>query len=469
MKHALALAAILAVFVFVARRDVLPGPYYYDEADYMFAASLGARANWTDRPSQSLADFVRVGLAEGRNPAKRAQLSNTARAGSDVNFYRHWHGPLYFYWLSFIARLRLDERATRGLSYVFPILTTLVLYFGSLWIFAETAAAILSAALFLWSYATVFTDEIAPHQLFVLCSMAALILLMKWRATGNARCWYGSVIAAACAFCTLEVAFVLVVVLILCAGRIPSIGKSIWTFLLTVAALWPAALAKLTFVKAYLFMAYLAVFRASAWGRTGLLETWRLRFAQSPVEWLLLSFAGMLYFRSLDSPTRKQLFPVVLYGGLMILALLRVNSETPRYMLPFLAAFQFAAGCTFAFAIRNWKPMPSSVAVTAILLAVLGETLFNVLAHPVLPSPRLADVLTTIRAANLDAKQLLAPRNDVPTIHYYFPRIATRGYLEAAERDAILTQTDCDAVLDTGYPVALWRRSRDSPHYLSRR
>lgn len=469
MKHAVALAAILGVFVFLTRREVFPWPYYYDEADYMFAASLGVRANWTDHPSQSLADFVRVGIREGTEPANRSKLSAASRTGSDVNFYRHWHGPLYFYWLSAIARLKLDERATRALSYVFPMLTALVLYCGSLWIFAEPSAAILCAALFLWSYATVFSNEIAPHQLFVLCSMAALILLMKWRATARVRFWYGSVIAAACAFCTLEVAFVLVAILIFCAGRVPSIAKSVFVFLITVAVVWPAALAKLTFIKAYLFMAYLAVFRDSAWGNVGLSETWRLRFEQSPVEWLLLTIAAVLYFRSLDSAARKQLIPVVLYGCLMLLALLRVNSETPRYTLPFLPAFQFAAGCTFALSIRGWKPMPRFVAVTAILLAVFADSFITLHAHPVRPSPRLADILTAVRAANLDAKQLLAPRNDVPMIHYYFPRIATRGYLGAQERDAILAQTNWDAVLNVGYPVALWRRSRDSPHYLSQR
>jgi len=38
MKHALALGAILAVFMFFTRREVFSWPYYYDEADYMFAA-----------------------------------------------------------------------------------------------------------------------------------------------------------------------------------------------------------------------------------------------------------------------------------------------------------------------------------------------------------------------------------------------------------------------------------------------
>ncbi len=131
-----------------------------------------------------------------------------------MNFYRHWHGPLYFYWLMALAPLHLEERATRAWSYVFPAMTMLLIYAGSLWLLPDGyLAAVLSSTLYLWSYTTTLTNEIAPHQLFVLCYIAALLLLMKWRITGTPRYWYGAVIAAACAFCTLEVAFVLLFVI----------------------------------------------------------------------------------------------------------------------------------------------------------------------------------------------------------------------------------------------------------------
>jgi hypothetical protein len=467
MKHALTFGAILAVFAFLARRQVPPGPFYYDEADYMFAASLGAKANWIDSPSQSLLDFLRVGLRDGRDPSKRTQLSAAARKGSDVNFYRHWHGPLYFCWLSAIARWKPEEHRTRALSYMFPMFTAVVIYFGSLWISASSSAAILSAAFFLWGYATVLTNEIAPHHLYALCFIVSLTLLMKWRATGHPLLWYGSIAAAACAFCTLEVAFVLVFLLAIYTVRARSILKSGLAFLLTIAVIWPAALVKLTFVKAYLFMAYLAVFRPSAWGNTGIIETWRHRFTQSPVEWLLLAVAAVLYFLSATGATRKQVAPVVLFGALALLALLRVNSESPRYMLPFLPAFQYAAGFTFSDAIRNWKAPLRVAAVLALLGALFSGTLSAVRAHPVQPSPRLNEVLAAVRDANLDGKTLLAPQNDVPMIHYYFPRIHSLGYANNLELQTILAQIACDAILDPGYPVTLKRRSQDSAHYVS--
>jgi hypothetical protein len=453
MKHALALGAILAVFVLLARREIFTWPYYYDEADYMFAASLGLSANWLDRPSQPLTEFIRVGLRDGADPSKRAELSVASRDGSDVSFYRHWHGPLYFYWLAALNHCHLGEPATRTVGYVLPLLTALVLYFAALWLEAAPGAPILAAVLYLWSYATVFSNEIAPHQLFVLCSMVSLILLMKWRARGRRRFWYASVVAAACAFSTLEVAFVLVLTLVVCAGRAPGIVKPVGLFLLGVAALWPAALLKLSFVKAYLFMSYLVLFRGSAWGHVGLIETWNLRWMQSPGQWLLLAAAGVVYFCFSDPAARRLLAPAVLFGCLMLFVLLRVNSDTPRYMLPFLAPFQFAAGCALASAMQKWKAVHRRAAVAAIVLLVFSDTFAQIQAHPVLPSPRMAAVLDTLRAANLDGKSLLAPQNDVPMIHYYLPRTNARA-----------TQPDPDAVLSPGYPVDLWRRTPDAPH-----
>jgi hypothetical protein len=245
--------------------------------------------------------------------------------------------------------------------------------------------------------------------------------------------------------------------------------KSVLAFLFVTGAVWPAAAVKLTFVKAYLFMAYLAVFRPSAWGGAGILESWCRRLTQFPVEWLLLALAAVLYFRFAPGVIRNRLAPVVLYGCLMALMLLRVNSETPRYVLPFLPAFQFAAGNTLSDATRNWKATARIGVVLAILLAVFGSALSATRAHTVRPSPRLQEVLATLRAADLDGKTLLAPQDDVPMIHYYFPYIASLGYANGQERQAILSQLDCDAVLDPGYPVTLTRRSLASAHYVSHR
>jgi hypothetical protein len=58
MRHVLVFGSLLALFLLLITRNVSPEPYGYDEADYMYAASLGFAANWTDTPSISIADFL---------------------------------------------------------------------------------------------------------------------------------------------------------------------------------------------------------------------------------------------------------------------------------------------------------------------------------------------------------------------------------------------------------------------------
>src|ERR1700677_756218 len=79
-------AVLLALFLLLITRNVSSEPYVYDEADYMYAASLGFAANWSDTPSIPISDFVRAGLGHGRNgrPDTQMTLSEGIRSGSDV-------------------------------------------------------------------------------------------------------------------------------------------------------------------------------------------------------------------------------------------------------------------------------------------------------------------------------------------------------------------------------------------------
>ena len=71
MKHLLAAAALVALLLFLMTRNVSPDPYPYDEADYMYAASLGYFANWMDTPTLPLPEFLRIGLGRGRQAGRR--------------------------------------------------------------------------------------------------------------------------------------------------------------------------------------------------------------------------------------------------------------------------------------------------------------------------------------------------------------------------------------------------------------
>ncbi len=253
---AVLIAGLLAVFVWFVHERIPAGPYSYDESDYMYAASLGFWSNFTDTPSRSIAEIVRVGLHYGTAEGQRTALSAYARGTDDVNFYRHWHGPLYTYWLTLMSPWKHNEQAMRTFTLVFPVLTFLAIYVGAFWLLGgKTArlAAVLAGSLFLWSYPTIASAELAPHQLFVLCYTASLLGAAKALQTGERRHWYAAVAAAGVTFATLGVAFVLLPVLALVAWlerRRPAVDwklayRSAGLFLAALVMAWPAAIAKL--------------------------------------------------------------------------------------------------------------------------------------------------------------------------------------------------------------------------------
>ena len=458
MKHLLAAAALVALLLFLITRNVSPDPYVYDEADYMYAASLGYFANWTDTPTLSLPDFLRIGLDRGKQTGGRQELSEFIRQSNDVVFYRHWHGPLYHFILIPVSRLGLNERGVRSAMLVIPAVTLLAICFGCLWLVPGTKgsfAALLASVLFLFSFTVFRSTELAPHQLFALCYLCCLIFLAKTVDTGRRSSWNAAVVTAALAFCTLEVAFVAVLTLAV-SGYIERdrlkmdwkfAGRSLMLFVATVLIVWPAAIFKLTFVKSYLFMAYLALFRQSSWGDIGFFGTWCNRLLSSPLEWAVIAFALILYFRRQSRKDNRRAYPFLIYSLLMLAATARVLSDSARYSLPFMPALDLFTAVTLAPYLSGMR-RPVAVGISVLLVAGLCVTaLYQVSNHPPQPGARPSAVLEHIRQANLTDKALLVPQNDVPMIHYYFPATRLRGYYSPQPVPADLEGFAPDAII----------------------
>src|SRR5579871_337834 len=213
MRHVFALLVLLALLLFVMARNVSPDPYIYDEADYMFAASQGLWANYTVTPTLPIADFVRTGVARGRDSGARLALSEQIRASNDILFYRHWHGPLYLYCLIPISRAFANEQSVRMALLGISALTLIAIYAGCIWLMPGprgSLAALLAGLLFASSNSVIRSTELAPHQLFALYFVCCLIFLAKAVDTARRAYWYAAVVFAAVAFCTLEIAFVVI-------------------------------------------------------------------------------------------------------------------------------------------------------------------------------------------------------------------------------------------------------------------
>jgi hypothetical protein len=454
MKHLLAAAALVALLLFLITRNVSTDPYVYDEADYMYAASFGYLANWSDTPALPLPDFLRIGLSRGKQTGGRQELSEFIRQSNDIVFYRHWHGPLYHYFLIPAVHLGLNEHGVRTAMLAIPVLTLLAVYFGCLWLIPGSLgllAAFFASVLFLTSFTVFRSTELAPHQLFALCYLGCLIFLAKTVATGSRTNWYAAVILAALAFCTLEVAFVAVLTIVVCGyierkrlqmdGRI--VCKSLMLFIATVLIVWPAAIFKLTFVKSYLFMAYLALARKGSWGNTGFLGTWDNRILSSPVEWAVVAVALILYFRRPSQKDTRFVYPVLIFAILMLLATGRVLSDSPRYSLTFLPALDLFAAIMLAPLLSSLR-RPAAFGIAGVLVAAAFLEAYN---HPSRSDPHPAAVLQHIRQADLANKTLLVPQSDLPMIHYYFPATRLRGYYSPQPEAADLQSFAPDAIL----------------------
>lgn len=455
MKHFFLVAAVIAGFVWLSRDASTASPYGYDEADYMYAAGRGFLANYIDNPTHSIVEFVRIGLGRGRDANSRGGLSEFIRTSGDINFYRHWHGPLYYYWLVAISPFRQDERMTRILGMLIPMAGIILLYVGTLGLFESTATATLAAVMYGWTHAVDRTTMIAPHQLFAVCCLASLIAAVAVLKTKNLLYWYASLICAGLAFVTLEVAFVLIASLLLFAfqerAALPLTPRFLATsagiFLLSVMATYPASILKLSFVRSYAIMGYLAVFRKSPWGDATLAQTWLTRFRNAPVEWLLLLAALVLFFRDRGDTAHRYSRVLLYFSALMILVTLRVLTTDTRYLLPF--APMLAVFTAWMLGGRVSKlPAKGQIAATVLICGLIfADTSAFTARHPVTTDQSEVRLLAAVRDHHLEQSTLIAPHNEVPTFHYYFPQATVKSYLDEKEMEALTRSEKADALV----------------------
>jgi len=465
MRHLLILAAVVGVMFYLARGTIIPGPYTYDEPDYMYAVSLGGIANAIDSPSMPLSEFLTIGLGRARDAGAKMDLSDRIRDSGDVVFYRHWHGPAYSDWLSLVKHVTSGEPSTREWNYVFPIAAAILMYFGALSLMPGAAgqiAGILASVLYLWSYPVVRSTELGPHQLFATCVAATLLLIARMFDAPQPAMrtyWYAAVVVTAVAFCSLEVAFALILTMLVCAyllrGQLnPDMAFAAWTigwFVATVLVLWPGAILKLSFVKAYLFMAYLALFRNGAWGAGATVgETWRLRLVESPVPWILAA-AGAVYFIKQWREIRL-LIPFAVFTIAMSAAILPVKTAAARYSLPVWPGLILFAAFSTGMALAKWKPAARFAAVAVLCVAMLATSWLSVRSGLPHLNQRCVAMLALIRDQDLSRKVILVPHEDWPMLHYYFSGSHFRQYDDAGTIPEHVRNGGIDGVIDRSDP-----------------
>ena len=453
---------LIAGFLFLTWNSVSHGPYIYDEADYLSAASRGVVANAFETGSTPVIRLIKIAL-DTRGSGGRASLSQWVRNSNDVSFYRHWHGPLGFYYLMLVGVAGQSEFIHRVSMLVFPLLTLVVTWFACWRLLPETmkfGGAALTTALVAWNFVATRSSEIAPHQLYAFAAIVSVVLLTLAIQTGGRRYWYASVTFAALAILTLEIGFVLVFFLLLMAWierkslrtSASMLAKSAALYLGIILVLWPAAILELSIVKAYMSLVYISIYR-KPWGDMTLLGAWQLRIEHSPVQWFLFVPALVLFFAWRRLPVRRIALPFLLFGGLTLLVLARVANDTARYDLPYFQAFNFFTGLVLTAAIWNFKPLVRNLAIAGTAAACLFTTWTAMQStREITPSP-VPQVLEAVRRDGLASASILAPQDLVPVLHYYFPESRVRAYRDAAPTSDDLGAGSYDAIIEPGNRV----------------
>jgi hypothetical protein len=473
LDFALPLALALC-FLYFFRAVPPSGPYYYDEADYMTAGRAGLIANVTENPSMSIVTFLQTGLNRGMQ-AKRASLSDIVRGMKDITFYRHYHGPIYYYWLAAIGPLvHNGEYAMRYSGFVFHILTFLAIYFGVLLIASSRIAALVAGSLFLFGQSNIGTDaQITPHIPYVFFTVLTLILFARYLQTGSRTTWYLAVAAFTGAFASIDYAILLPITFAAClilipARRLPlqTLLRSAGLFLLCLVIIWPLGLIELSAIKGYFYIAYLAMQRKGSYGDDTPLAIWIRRFTDAPVEYsidaLCVALFAVWYLRR---RWRPELLPFLIYAFLMLLTTLKNTSLNPTYVSSILPPLAVISGIALAHILEKLA-VPLRIAACAALLIGIAAG-----GYPTVQRSQAANMtrpeegmMTALREAGLERGSVLVPYEILPTLSFYFPDMHLHPYLKTDDADAVLNKIrDYDVqsmIYSGGLPAAVTRSVR---------
>jgi hypothetical protein len=477
---------LLAVFFILSiqsflNSSLLPiGIFTYDEADYMFAADKGFVANYLDSGSQTIFSFISTGLKAGRDKSGWSQLSRSVRGSNDICFYRHFHGPLYYYWLIAAKRLGFSpEVRLRYASFLLLFICTIAMVIIAAKLYPSQFMApslLVGFALLVSPSSILTTNHLTPHALYMVFSLLCVGCAAIYCKTSQEKYWYFSLIAASLSFMTMEyTAFLLFSLLCTLVLQRESLFQksrketqrffliSGACFFAPLAALWPGGMLKLSFVKGYLFLAYLILTRPETYGNLSLKSIWVMRIRESPMEYLLL--ATVIVVSLFIIKKRLYLMPPLIYSLCILVTALRNNSPVPQYfssLFPPLYLIGVAEIIIFCSGIR--RGILTILFMCTSLAFVLNLYFFLKIAPTSLQRMRYeVTSLNDLRRIVSDTTPIFMDRMYVPVAHYYFPRSTIIGYSLERENSAAIFEEMADALKqkhDKSQQVTLiWNRN----------
>jgi len=477
----LLLAVSLLGFVLVYGKAIPSTSYGWDESDYMSAVSRGFVANYLDRPAVPFMAFLKKGL--GADESQRSSLSEYIRNSGSVAFSRHYHAPLFFYWVMLFGNFTGDtELETRWASTVCLIIAVLTISVGCCLVaeeYAKTAALLSSSLLLLGPFNYQIVDHVSPHSMYLLTALITLFLMAKLIQTNDSRYWYWTILALCLAFLTLEYAALLLLTLIFCTilrhkslffgwtrrQILTLLTKTLVLSFIIFSLAWPGGVFKLTFLKNYMFFGYYAVARSYEYGTQSFLELWMQRISASPVEYALMALSVLILAYVVSKHKREYwLLPFVIYTALLALTTLRNKSLNYTYLSSFLAAMYVIMGAMLAKAIHLKQILPRTALIVLIVLALFINNHLYFKYHYNPPDNHRDRIVAYLASKDVSTK-IMTPNQYVSMLQYYFPELGFGVYSSpfSAETDLAwmldrLISEDFDGWLYSGDETATIER-----------
>lgn len=442
---------LLVVFLLLSIQSfrnpfLLPnGLFSSDEADYMYAGDRGFFANYVDKGTQSISSFITTGLKVGLRKSEWSKLSESIRESNDICFYRHFHGPLYFYWLNMAKLLGFTKEIQfRYASLLFLLIAAaaLVIIAAKLFPAGFMVPALIMGFVLMASPSNILTaNHVSPHGLYMVLSLVCLGCAAIYCKTSRVKYWYLSIFAASLAFMTIEYSAFLLLTLL---GTLAMHGKpllqksqkekiqfflnSCLCFFAPLAVLWPGGLIKLSFLKGYFSLAYLTIVRPGAYGSLSPEAIWLMKIKESPAEYLLL----LLIIIVIPFILKKMpyLIPLLIYSFCLLVTALRNNSPYPTYfssLFPPLYLVGVAEVAYFYRTFRNW--IGRSLLFALCIVFVLDLFSFLKIAPSSLQCmPYDVSSLNDLRLLAADTTPVFINSRYILVMHYYFPQVHCIGY-----------------------------------------
>jgi len=431
--------------------------FRHDEADFMYAVSKGIYANYIDENAISFFTFLTQGIQQGFQKQKRSSLSEFIRISDDITFYRHYHGPLYFYSLIisdyfFGDLIGNNEYLSRWSSLLFLLAAIIVVYLGCLSLSQEnaTVAAVVASTALMSSSANILTAaQISVHSMYTVTSIITLFFMAKLLKTNDLKYWYWTIVAMAFSFTVVELAPLLLVTFIACVffrrrnlftnwpvrDYKKLFAYSVLLFIGVIFIVWPAAWLKLTLVKNYMFFTYLAVARGDELrtlrSRT-FWEVWAQRLVSSPFTYALT--IPLVSIALTKTKYYSFYLPFLLYSMLILIITFINPSPTPTYISSLLPPLYIINGLVLADLLKDSKKLLKIVLTAGLALVLVAHMWVYFIPYKSMEASYtpLKDLVNYMDGDYFDDKSFLVDRQLLPTLHYYFPNRHFDSYREGA-------------------------------------